>query len=345
VAAWIAAACLFVPGSCSEGIDDGDAAPASTTTSSSLPATTAPTYGLQEIARLEQPTAIAAVPGTDDVLISERLGRVWRLGWRDGRLEPTAATPWLDLTSEVDAGPEEQGLLGLAVAPDGRSASVSFTDRDRHVRVRSYDLTGTAGSGRDLAVVPMPEGNTHGAGGLAYGPDGALYAGFGDNRGGVFAGTWARIERLDPSSGTSTPWVSGLRNPWRFSFDPLTDSLWIADVGGNIGGDRQERVYSVPAGAAVDIRSGVEPELHYSADAGGCAVIGGALYRGTELPELDGSYVFADFCEGLLSYSGVDGSPEPLGVEVAHPSSVSAPDGTGIVVLSLTGSVSVVRTD
>ena len=107
-------------------------------------------------------------------------------------------------------------------------------------------------------------------------------------------------------------WVYGLRNPWRFTFDRETGDLWIGDVGQNaveevdtmaasagggqnFGWNRLEGTHhfagSAPAGA-------VAPVHEYAHGDGTCSVTGGYVYRGTRIPGLRGSYVFADYCKG-----------------------------------------------
>jgi glucose/arabinose dehydrogenase len=112
----------------------------------------------------------------------------------------------------------------------------------------------------------------------------------------------------------------GLRNPWRFTFDPATDDLWIADVGQN----RLEEVNHVAdpgdgsvAGAGLsfgwsafegtDRFNGDQPDeghtspvLVYEHGADGCSISGGVVYRGDAIPELRGGYVYSDYCSGKV---------------------------------------------
>ncbi|MDQ4145503.1 MAG: PQQ-dependent sugar dehydrogenase [Actinomycetota bacterium] len=110
-------------------------------------------------------------------------------------------------------------------------------------------------------------------------------------------------------------WALGLRNPWRFSFDRETEELWVADV----GQDFLEEVNRAPAGASgLDYgwdemegskcyepeedceREGHEiPVTEYSHDFG-CSVTGGYVYRGSAFPDLQGAYVFGDYCSGTI---------------------------------------------
>jgi len=111
-------------------------------------------------------------------------------------------------------------------------------------------------------------------------------------------------------------WALGLRNPWRFSFDRATGDLWIGDV----GQDRWEEVDRVHAGDSSDRNFGWNvmegrhcfspadgcrtegltlPVVEY--DHGqGCAITGGFVYRGTAIPALAGTYLYADSCSGRI---------------------------------------------
>jgi hypothetical protein len=112
-----------------------------------------------------------------------------------------------------------------------------------------------------------------------------------------------------------TTFLSGLRNPWRMSFDPALNELWVADV----GQDRWEEVDRVPVEldeppknlgwpayegerrSGRDLGDGelVAPVAVYSHDEG-CSVTGGLIYRGTAIRALDRRYVFGDYCTGAI---------------------------------------------
>ncbi len=118
-------------------------------------------------------------------------------------------------------------------------------------------------------------------------------------------------------------WVYGLRNPWRFSFDRLTGDLFIADVGQgqreeidfqpansmgleNYGWDVMEGTLCFNPEVNCDTFGLESPILEYSHDVG-CAVAGGYRYRGSAVPELDGVYLYGDFCSGIL-FAATDNS-------------------------------------
>jgi glucose/arabinose dehydrogenase len=179
----------------------------------------------------------------------------------------------------------------------------------------------------------------HNGGNLVFGPDGFLYIGLGDGGSGgdpetraqnpsTVLGKMLRLVVQDQEvyavpndnpyidgSGSSEVWAIGLRNPWRYSFDRLTGDLWIADVG---QGDWEEINY-VMANPDPGLNFGwnfkegthpfrgeptnpidfVDPVFEYDHSVG-CSVTGGYVYRGEELPEWYGVYIFGDYCSGIV---------------------------------------------
>jgi len=115
-------------------------------------------------------------------------------------------------------------------------------------------------------------------------------------------------------------WDVGLRNPWRFSFDRETGDLYIADVGQNA----REEINVAPAaqgrGKGLNYgwnimegtlcTPGVNPDcsktgltlpvLDYDHSSGNCSVTGGYVYRGSAIPEIRGTYFYADYCAGWV---------------------------------------------
>jgi glucose/arabinose dehydrogenase len=200
-----------------------------------------------------------------------------------------------------------------------------------------------------LTVEHSAESN-HNGGMLVFGPDGCLYAGVGDgggsgdpnNNGQTIGVRLGKILRINSDTGgsctNSNPffvfggdaqqvWSFGLRNPWRFSFDRLTNDLYIGDVG---QGAREEiNVSPAPnAGRALNYgwrfmegflcftpstncNSGslTLPVLDYPHFSGACSVTGGYVYRGA-VPALRGTYFYADFCAGFVrSFRYQNGQP------------------------------------
>jgi glucose/arabinose dehydrogenase len=152
-------------------------------------------------------------------------------------------------------------------------------------------------------------------------------------------------------------WAYGLRNPWRYSFDRSTGDLWIGDVGQsnweevdvqaasshggeNYGWNRIEGSHPYQGDAPANA---VSPVYEYSHDDGGCAVTGGDVYRGKEIPGLVGAYLFADFCIGdVMALRLRDGRAVDvtnLGVHVDSLSSFGEDAAGELYVLSLASGV------
>lgn len=197
--------------------------------------------------------------GSGRIFVLEKAGRVTALA-ADG----SNAQTFLDISDRVGSSASEQGLLGLAFAPDFAASGrlfVYYTDRDGDTVIARF----SANAERDAAdpasevillTAAQPAAN-HNGGMLAFGPDGYLYAGLGDGgaaddrfgNGQNLRTILGTVIRIDVSGdGALAPadnpfvgqegarpeiWAFGLRNPWRFSFDRLTGDLWIADVGQN----------------------------------------------------------------------------------------------------------------
>ena len=222
---------------------------------------------LQPIAAgFDQPVYVAGpADGSGRLFVVERPGRIRIVA--AGAILPR---PFLDITPLVQSGGSEQGLLSVAFPPDFPDSGVFYV----YYTARSDEGVGDntiaryavsaddpnladPESGEVLLAVPDFRVN-HNGGQLQFGPDGMLYAGFGDGGGGgdpegnaqdptTLLGSLIRIDP-DPAGaapyaippdnpfaagggGAPETWVWGLRNPWRFSFDRETGDLWIGDVG------------------------------------------------------------------------------------------------------------------
>jgi glucose/arabinose dehydrogenase len=293
--------------------------------------------------------------GDNRLFITEQAGtvRIW-----DGT--QLLATPFLTVSPIASGG--EQGLLSIAFDPQYAqngffyvysNPTTTSTSVARY-KVSSDPNVADPNSRLVLLTVPQPATN-HNGGQLQFGADGYLYIGKGDGGGGCDSagagcnaqrdnlllgkllridvehtrnGTLYAIPPTNPFVGPGDPldeiWAKGLRNPWRFSFDRLTKSLFIGDVGQstreevdvrpsddpggeNYGWNRMEGfdcntcdVSSCPAPPPpCDDPSYTLPVLDYD-HSFGCAIIGGYVYRGTQIPFLYGKYLFGDLCSGAL---------------------------------------------
>lgn len=158
-------------------------------------------------------------------------------------------------------------------------------------------------------------------------------------------------------------WDLGLRNPWRFSFDRETGDLYIADVGQgtweeinyqpasdnsgrNFGWRLKEgdQCYIPPANCEGGLGL-VDPIYQYDHE-DGCSVTGGYVYRGCAIPELQGTYIFGDFCTGdVWSFEYSNGVTQfesltsNLGTDSLNISSFGEDARGELYIVSLTGSV------
>ena len=289
--------------------------------------------------------AAHAGDGSGRLFVLEQAGRVRVV--RDGRLLPV---PFLDIAGRVSSG-GERGLLGLAFAPtfavDGRFF-VDYTDPDGDTVVSEFRAADPAAdradatSERVLLRIDQPFPN-HNGGALATGPDALLWIATGDGgSGGDPLGNGQRLDtllgkllRIDPrpvagaaygipagnpfvgrAGALGEIWASGLRNPWRFSFDRASGDLWIGDVGQNtieevdrwpagapagpnFGWNTMEANACFKPGEGCDPAGLVLPVAEYGHDLG-CSITGGYVYRGSALPSLAGTYLYADYCSGTI---------------------------------------------
>lgn len=298
---------------------------------------------------LVQPVGIvSAGDGSGRLFVLERGGNIRIV--QDGTL---LDTPFLSITDRVGSQGQEQGLLGLAFAPDYADTGffyIDYTNLDGTTVVARYTVTddpnvADPASEQILLIQPQPYAN-HNGGHIVFGPDNYLYIGLGDGGSGgdpqgnaqnlqTWLGKILRIE-VDPAfvpdgqpygipddnpyadgqAGLPEIFASGFRNPWGFNFDPETGDLWIGDV----GQETWEEIDYVPNGTDPGLNFGwnltegthcyltdpctspefAMPVAEYNHAVGGCSVTGGVVYRGEEMPNLVGTYLYADYCSGLI---------------------------------------------
>lgn len=332
-----------------------------------------------------EPVDIAVRPGTDEIYVAERQGIVRRLG--SNGLDPLDE-PVLDARDRLVPNVEE-GLLGFTFDPDGSFMYVHTTSESL-TKIVAYPVTDDGGldeaARRIILTIDQPY-EAHNGGDLAFGPDGYLYVFSGD--GGFVADPQRRaldlgtpkgkLLRIDPTPDGDGPyvvpadnpfvddpdaldeiWSSGLRNPWRGSFDPETGDLWIGDVGdfavesinvawADEGGGRGVSFgWSAYEGSTRfnedQPADGHEfPFFEYSHGDEGCSVSAGERYRGEAIPELVGWFVKADFCTGVVRAIEVLDDRRPgrvaeLGV-VPVPVAVRSGPGGELFVVSIAGGI------
>ena len=276
------------------------------------------------------------------LFITEQCGRIWIA--KNGSLLPT---PFLDISKRVSCG-GERGLLSVVFPPGYAKKNyfyVNYTDRSGDTVVARYriaanlDMANPA-SEEVVLFIEQPFSN-HNGGQLAFGPDGFLYIGMGDGgsagdpfgngqKPGTLLGKMLRIDVESGASPYAIPpdnpfvnrkgyrpeiWATGLRNPWRFSFDRPAGDLFIADVGQN----RYEEVdfqsgsskggenygWNIMEGnhcyksKKCDATGLVPPVVEYD-HSRGCSVTGGMVYRSKRFPALQGIYLYGDYCSGRI---------------------------------------------
>ena len=212
--------------------------------------------------RFDRPTDAAAYPG-GRVLIAEQSGLVLLLDRASGE-----GGIFLDLRREVSREGNEEGLLGLALAPDFAAsghlyAYYSVREGARRTRLSRFTAAGGAAEpASELVILEVAQPfSNHNGGALRFGPDGMLYLGLGDGGSagdpasnaqdpGTLLGSILRIDVRSASEAApyrvpednpfvgidgarAEIWAYGLRNPWRMAFDPAGGSLWVGDVGQN----------------------------------------------------------------------------------------------------------------
>src|SRR3954468_14990820 len=281
---------------------------------------------LSKIGDFTAPVYVTAPPGDPHrVFVVEQAGRIIEV--RDGVKQSPA---FLDITSSVKPG-GEQGLLSMAFAPDYATSGRYYV---YYTAPRAGDSGGSVITVEEFSpsehhvvfTVDHPTNSNHNGGQLQFGPDGMLYAGTGDGGSGNDppnnaqnpGSNLGKLLRVDPlSSDASRPsiYASGLRNPFRFTFDRQTGDLIIGDVG---QGAREEIDFSAMGTAPgtnygwrcwegtlkntnitpqCDPGNDVKPvfEKNHSTD-GYCAIIGGYVVRDAALGSLAGRYVYGDNC-------------------------------------------------
>lgn len=291
---------------------------------------------------LQRPIALTGLPD-GRMLVAEKNGTV-RAYHPDTGL---AAQPVLDLTARIDTSGNERGLLGITPAPNFARTGmlyVAYTSMPAGALTLARLPIGAPERLQVLLTQEHAEYNNHNGGQVAFGRDGYLYWSLGDGghandpykAGQDLSTLLGKIVRIDvnrtcgakpycvPASNPFVQkrgarpeiWLYGLRNPWRFSVDPVDGSLWIGDVGqglveeinhirpwqggANLGWSCRE---GTPVFDPAQCRPGVvytDPVFeyeHFMTES--CSVTGGVVYRGSATPEAWGTYIASDYCSTL----------------------------------------------
>ena len=319
----------------------------------------------------ERPIDIAFLPDGDTALVAEQVGQVFQV-FKDARRDPILT---FSIRERVSRESNEEGLLSLALDPNYetngrvwmyysvrqgfRSSRLSWFTVDEYIADWSSEQV--------VYEITQPYGN-HNGGKIVFDNSGYLYLGLGDggslgdpqDNGQDLTNAYGTIIRLDISeSSNGEPyrippdnpfiddpnipdeiWAYGLRNPWRMTFDPETDLLWIGDVGQSY---RDEiNVVNTKTGGGTNFgwsfmegtacfkprtdcnKTGIAlPVEDYPPRSGHCSVIAGPVYRGDDIPSLTGNYLYSDHCKGEFRVMSAE-NPE-TGSTAVKP---VAPEGT-----------------
>jgi glucose/arabinose dehydrogenase len=273
--------------------------------------------------------------------IAERSGEIFELA-TDG----VKGQQVLDI-SDLTVAQGEQGLLGLAFAPDGSSAYVNYTNLAGDTVIASFaintDGTFDESSQNIITTIKQPYPN-HNGGEIIVDQDGSLFVFMGDGGSADDPERYAlditsplgKIWKLTQTAGqwnTGESWAVGLRNPWRASLDPVTNDLWVADV----GQDNWEEINVVPFDQVQGVSFGwsaregthefnadqqalhetftaVEPVYEYEHVDNNCSISGGVVYRGSQVPVSGTWYIFSDYCTGKVEALCIDEQRQNCGV-------------------------------
>ncbi len=276
------------------------------------------------------------------LFIVEQRGRIQIINEQGERL-PEA---FLNIENKIGSSAGERGLLGLTFHPnyaDNGFFYVNYTRTNGATRIARFTTSLNNPNIADpnsevvLLTIDQPFGN-HNGGGIKFGADGYLYIGMGDGGSGgdpqnnsqndnsllgkmlrldVDNGEPYAIPEDNPFVNTTTIrneiWATGLRNPWRFSFDRTTQDLWIADVGQNSweevsfqpstseGGENygwrcKEGFENFSPNDCATNELLIEPiHVYRTGGPDGASITGGFVYRGSTSPALVGHYIYGDY--------------------------------------------------
>lgn len=298
----------------------------------------------QVITSLSAPLDVVSAPDNSNRLfIVQKVGSVKVFDKNYNFLGDFVTVPRIPINAE-------RGLLSMAFHPNYKSNGLFFvyyTNTQGDIEISRYKVSDNPNRADTttrtiIITIPHRAAANHNGGKISFGADGYLYFATGDGgsggdppnnaqNGSVLLGKMLRIDvnnpgpQLNYSIPPDNPfvndtliadeiWAMGLRNPFRWSFDRLTQDMWIGDVG---QGAREEINFR-KAGETKGINYGwrcyegkiaynttgcktadeyIPPIFDYTHNltSGGSTVIGGYVYRGSEYPSLNGYYIFADY--------------------------------------------------
>lgn len=298
---------------------------------------------------LASPSTLLQLPGDDTHwYVLHQAGIISRF---NNQASANQLTEVLNIKDRVSSNGNELGLLGAAAHPDfmnNRYVYLYYTGATDTAKIETrvsrftVNAQGVFDPASEFVVLRIwrPYYN-HVGGQLAFDQQGYLFIASGDggsggdplNMGQNLNELLGKILRIDvdhvtadknytvpsdnPFVGTANTkpeiWAYGLRNPWRFSFDSLTNDLWVGDVGqnaweevnlitrgGNYGWGEMEgnNCYADRPNCSLDNK--IKPVQAINHNTGACSVIGGFVYRGATYPAAYGKYFYTDYCESTI---------------------------------------------
>jgi len=298
--------------------------------------------------------------------------------------ESFAPDPWGDVSDLLAFGGEE-GLLSLAFSPEYETDSRVYmyytigcpspSTCNPTVLARFTGTPDGLQENTHQTILEIPDiRENHNGGDIAFDSNGYLYLSLGDGGGSGdpsdagqdLTSLRGKVLRLDVSgeNGYAIPpgnpfaggtggnkdeiFAYGFRNPFRMTVDPVTDDVWLGDVGQDnweevdrvdIGGNYGWDCYEADAEFEIDDQCAAASTMEFPraayAHGQGQAVTGGVIYRGDDMPELYGWYLYADFYSGRIWAVDTESNDPPVQLmESAYniPAFTLLPDGEVAVV-------------
>ena len=302
------------------------------------------------------PTAMAFAP--DGRLFVCQQGGQLRV-FKNGAL---LATPFVSLTVDSNG---ERGLLGVAFDPNFATNNFVYvyytaTTPQIHNRVSRFTANGdVALAGSEVPILDLNNlsgATNHNGGAIHFGPDGKLYIAVGENANAANSQTignlLGKILRINsdgtlpgdnpttfpgiagsPSGINRAIWSVGLRNPYTFTFNPVSGRMFINDVGQNAWEEINDGIagsnygWSICEGACAPPNANFRDPLfqygHGGSPTTGCAITGGAFYNPstTNFPAAYvGKYFYAEFCTGWIRrFDPATGTDTPFATGISNP--------------------------
>ena len=295
----------------------------------------------------DQPLELTSVPGTNLLGVAERFGKIYLFENKQGVTEKQLL---LDVKKTVyglvfHPGFPSNGLFFVTQVNDPLKEEPTGSQLVRYQVEKGQPLRVKPDS--EVVIIQWPSGG-HNGGCIRFGPDGYLYIATGDGSGiadqletgqnpNDLLASILRIDVEHPEIGKkySVPednpfvgksgfqpevWAYGLRQAWKFSFDPVTKRLWAGEIGqdlwemihliqkgGNYGWSIQEANHAFrpdrPKGPTP-----ILPPLVEHSHTDFRSITGGYVYRGSRLKSIKEAYVYADYDTGKIWSLNYDGT-------------------------------------